>query len=304
MVDRAAGEEGPVTQFEAAHRGRLRRPRRGAGRGRGDRGRARRPLDATNVIPSQRHGAHLGRARAHRVAGGDLEEIAAEKLAVLRDHTTLVAGELPAEVEAGGRAGRSPSAHAEARWSRRRARDRAACPATSGATSRSRAAAAEARPRRRSIRAARRAARRRGARSRAALEVVAGRPAARSSTARTTRTARARSPRRCPELAGGRDGRRLPGDPRRQGRGRDRRRRSRRPCARFVCTEIPPERDRGLGPARRPRAPGAGARPALCDEAGVRGRGDRRPAGGLGAGTGACPRARTGSRSPPARTTF
>jgi dihydrofolate synthase/folylpolyglutamate synthase len=99
VADRAAGEEGPVTQFElltaaaflAFAEARVSYAVIEAGLG----GR----LDATNVIPSKLtvltsvgldHTEWLGETR---------EEIAAEKLAVLRDHTTLIRGELPAVVE-------------------------------------------------------------------------------------------------------------------------------------------------------------------------------------------------------------
>jgi dihydrofolate synthase/folylpolyglutamate synthase len=99
VADRAAAEEGPVTQFElltaaaflAFAEARVSYAVIEAGLG----GR----LDATNVIPSKLtvltsvgldHTEWLGETR---------EEIAAEKLAVLRDHTTLIRGELPAVVE-------------------------------------------------------------------------------------------------------------------------------------------------------------------------------------------------------------
>jgi dihydrofolate synthase / folylpolyglutamate synthase len=99
VADRAAGEAGPVTQFElltaaaflAFAEARVSYAVIEAGLG----GR----LDATNVIPSKLtvltsvgldHTEWLGETR---------EEIAAEKLAVLRDHTTLIRGELPTVVE-------------------------------------------------------------------------------------------------------------------------------------------------------------------------------------------------------------
>lgn len=100
VADRSAGEEGPVTQFElltaaafvalAAARVEIGVIEAGLG------GR----LDATNVLPSRAtvltsvgldHTEHLGVT---------LEEIAAEKLAVLRDRSVLVHGELPAAAEA------------------------------------------------------------------------------------------------------------------------------------------------------------------------------------------------------------
>jgi dihydrofolate synthase / folylpolyglutamate synthase len=98
VADRSAGDEGPVTQFElltaaafvafAADRVHYAIIEAGLG------GR----LDATNVIPSQLtvltsvgydHTEWLGEA---------LQEIAAEKVAVLRDHTTLLVGQVPEEV--------------------------------------------------------------------------------------------------------------------------------------------------------------------------------------------------------------
>jgi dihydrofolate synthase/folylpolyglutamate synthase len=99
VADRAAGEEGPVTQFElltaaaflAFAEARVDYAVIEAGLG----GR----LDATNVIPSQLTVLTSVGLDHTEWLGETLEEIAAEKLAVLRDHTTLVRGELPAEVE-------------------------------------------------------------------------------------------------------------------------------------------------------------------------------------------------------------
>lgn len=99
VADRSASDEGPVTQFElltaaafvALAEAKVKFGVIEAGLG----GR----LDATNVIPSQLtvltsigldHTDYLGET---------LEEIAAEKLAVLRDHSTLIRAELPPEVE-------------------------------------------------------------------------------------------------------------------------------------------------------------------------------------------------------------
>jgi dihydrofolate synthase/folylpolyglutamate synthase len=99
-VDRAAGEEGPVTQFEAATaisfvalaNARVKAAAVEAGLG----GR----LDATNTIPSLVT-ALTSVGLDHTEWLGDTElEIAAEKLAVLRDHTTLVLGSESAEVAA------------------------------------------------------------------------------------------------------------------------------------------------------------------------------------------------------------
>jgi dihydrofolate synthase/folylpolyglutamate synthase len=99
VADRAAGEEGPVTQFElltaaafvAFAEARVEYAVIEAGLG----GR----LDATNVIPSKLTVLTSVGLDHTEWLGETLEEIAAEKLAVLRDHTTLVRGELPPEVE-------------------------------------------------------------------------------------------------------------------------------------------------------------------------------------------------------------
>jgi dihydrofolate synthase / folylpolyglutamate synthase len=99
VADRAAGDEGPVTQFElltaaafvAFAEARVDYAVIEAGLG----GR----LDATNVIPSKLTVLTSVGLDHTEWLGETLEEIAAEKLAVLRDHTTLVRGELPAEVE-------------------------------------------------------------------------------------------------------------------------------------------------------------------------------------------------------------
>jgi dihydrofolate synthase / folylpolyglutamate synthase len=98
VADRSAGEEGPVTQFElltaaafvafAAARVRYAVVEAGLG------GR----LDATNVIPSKLSVLTSVGYDHTEWLGETLEEIAAEKLSVLRDHTTLITGELPDEV--------------------------------------------------------------------------------------------------------------------------------------------------------------------------------------------------------------
>ena len=70
-------------------------------------------LDATNTIPSRGHRADLGRARPHGWLGETEVKIAAEKLAVLRDRSTLVLG----QVSAGGRgAGRGDAPSAVRGW--------------------------------------------------------------------------------------------------------------------------------------------------------------------------------------------
>jgi dihydrofolate synthase / folylpolyglutamate synthase len=97
-ADRAAGDEGPVTQFElltaaafvAFAAARVHYAVIEAGLG----GR----LDATNVIPSQLTVLTSVGYDHTEWLGETLEEIAAEKVAVLRDHTALLAGDLPPEV--------------------------------------------------------------------------------------------------------------------------------------------------------------------------------------------------------------
>jgi dihydrofolate synthase / folylpolyglutamate synthase len=99
VADRAAGEEGPVTQFElltaaaflAFAEAGVEYAVIEAGLG----GR----LDATNVIPSKLTVLTSVGLDHIEWLGETLEEIAAEKLAVLRDHTTLIRGQLPPEVE-------------------------------------------------------------------------------------------------------------------------------------------------------------------------------------------------------------
>jgi dihydrofolate synthase/folylpolyglutamate synthase len=99
VVDRAAGDEGPVTQYElltaaafvafAAARVKYAAVEAGLG------GR----LDATNVIPSKLTVLTSVGLDHTEWLGETLEEIAAEKLAVLRDHTILIVGEVPSQVE-------------------------------------------------------------------------------------------------------------------------------------------------------------------------------------------------------------
>jgi dihydrofolate synthase / folylpolyglutamate synthase len=99
VADRSAGEEGPITQFElltaaafiAFAAARVQYAVIEAGLG----GR----LDATNVIPSKLTVLTSVGYDHTEWLGETLEEIAAEKVAVLRDHTTLVRGDLPPEVE-------------------------------------------------------------------------------------------------------------------------------------------------------------------------------------------------------------
>ena len=99
VADRAAGDEGPVTQYElltaaafvALAAARVQYGVIEAGLG----GR----LDATNVIPSKLTVLTSVGLDHTEWLGETVEEIAAEKLAVLRDHTTLIVGEVPGEVE-------------------------------------------------------------------------------------------------------------------------------------------------------------------------------------------------------------
>jgi dihydrofolate synthase / folylpolyglutamate synthase len=97
-ADRSAGDEGPVTQFElltaaafvAFAAARVDYAVIEAGLG----GR----LDATNVIPSKLTVLTSVGYDHTEWLGETLEEIAAEKVAVLRDHTALLAADLPPEV--------------------------------------------------------------------------------------------------------------------------------------------------------------------------------------------------------------
>jgi dihydrofolate synthase/folylpolyglutamate synthase len=99
VADRAAGDEGPVTQYElltaaafvAFAAARVQYGVIEAGLG----GR----LDATNVIPSKLTVLTSVGLDHTEWLGETVEEIAAEKVAVLRDHTTLIRGDLPVEVE-------------------------------------------------------------------------------------------------------------------------------------------------------------------------------------------------------------
>jgi dihydrofolate synthase / folylpolyglutamate synthase len=95
VADRTAGDEGPITQFElltaaafvAFAAARVEYAVIEAGLG----GR----LDATNVIPSQVTVLTSVGYDHTEWLGETLEEIAVEKVAVLRDHTALIAGSLP-----------------------------------------------------------------------------------------------------------------------------------------------------------------------------------------------------------------
>jgi dihydrofolate synthase / folylpolyglutamate synthase len=99
VADRAAGDEGPVTQYElltaaafvAFAAARVQYGVIEAGLG----GR----LDATNVIPSKLTVLTSVGLDHTEWLGETVEEIAAEKVAVLRDHTTLIVGQVPGEVE-------------------------------------------------------------------------------------------------------------------------------------------------------------------------------------------------------------
>jgi dihydrofolate synthase / folylpolyglutamate synthase len=99
VADRSAGDEGPVTQFElltaaafvafAAARVKYAVVEAGLG------GR----LDATNVIPSQLTVLTSVGLDHTEWLGETVEEIAAEKVAVLRGHTKLIRGAVPPSVE-------------------------------------------------------------------------------------------------------------------------------------------------------------------------------------------------------------
>jgi dihydrofolate synthase/folylpolyglutamate synthase len=99
VADRSAEEEGPTTQYElltaaafvAFAAARVQYGVIEAGLG----GR----LDATNVIPSKLTVLTSVGLDHTEWLGETLEEIAAEKLAVLRDHTTLIVGDVPSQVE-------------------------------------------------------------------------------------------------------------------------------------------------------------------------------------------------------------
>ncbi len=98
VADRAAGDEGPVTQFElltaaalvAFAEARVDYAVIEAGLG----GR----LDATNVIPSQLTVLTSVGLDHTEYLGETLEEIAAEKLAVLHDHSKLIVASIPEAV--------------------------------------------------------------------------------------------------------------------------------------------------------------------------------------------------------------
>ena len=98
VADRSAADDGPVTQYElltaaaflAFAEARVQYAVIEAGLG----GR----LDATNVIPSKLTVLTSVGLDHTEWLGETVEEIAAEKLAVLRDHTTLITGSLPEQV--------------------------------------------------------------------------------------------------------------------------------------------------------------------------------------------------------------
>ncbi len=100
VADRAAGDDGPVTQFElmtaaafvalAAAKVKVGVIEAGLG------GR----LDATNVLPSRATVLTSVGLDHTEYLGGSLEEIAGEKVAVLQDRSVLIHGELPAAAEA------------------------------------------------------------------------------------------------------------------------------------------------------------------------------------------------------------
>ena len=223
-------------------------------------------LDATNTIPS-RVTVLTSIGLDHTEWLGETElEIAAEKLAVLRDQTTLVLGRVSRRGRGAGRAdrgrARGPPAAARPRTPAPEVRAAAPRAASSAATSPSPTTAAEAflgeldpEP------VARGGGQRRRARPARADRRASRRP---TSTPPTTPTAPPPSPRRCRRSPAGRRGRRLP---RRSSPTRTPRRwsrRWRRPSTRAVCTELPAAALDAHG------RPGARSRPAaelaaLCE---------------------------------------
>ena len=299
VADRSAGDEGPVTQFElltaaafvAFAAARVQYAVIEAGLG----GR----LDATNVIPSQLTVLTSVGYDHTEWLGETLEEIAAEKVAVLRDHTTLIVGRAP---------GRRSEVSRRERWHgagtpRTRAGDRVARGAITyqgpqlapGHRRRSAGRSGELD----SDAASSCAATSSGFPGRA--ELVPGDPPEIFDAAHNPDGARALAE-ALPELTGGREvicclavleGKDATGiieglAP---------------AVSHFVCTEIPPECDRGLWAARRASTAGAGAGGALREgRSGGGGRSPIRSAPGSEHET--LPRSGRGSRWRPAATTF
>jgi dihydrofolate synthase / folylpolyglutamate synthase len=266
VADRSAGDEGPVTQFElltaaafvAFAAARVQYAVIEAGLG----GR----LDATNVIPSKLTVLTSVGYDHTEWLGESLEEIAGEKVAVLRGHTALLAGELPAEARPVVE-GEAERKHAKLLWSAGVAnsmipgyqgRNLALALATAGQV------LGGLDPDAMSAFIKSLASRRFSIRGRA--ELIEGEPPALFDAAHNPAGARALAE-ALPELAVGRDvvcclaileGKDAPGIVNALAPA----------VTRFVCTEIPPERIEGSG------RPGGRSRPALeiaalCQKAGV-----------------------------------
>ena len=220
-VNRSLEEGDAVTQFEAATAATFVALATRAGQGGGDRGRARRPPRRDQHDPLAGHRADLDRPRPHRVAGGDRA-----------GDRRREAGGAARPDDAGPRPGLAGGRRARRAHGRRARRPPGACaggPGTGAAPARPRRLPApQLRPRPRRRRGLPRRARPPGwsPRSRPASSspaVWSGSPSSRrpTSTPPTTPTASPPWPRRCRTWSASGRGRRLPGDPRRQGRGGD-----------------------------------------------------------------------------------
>ena len=146
LVNRTADRGRPRDAVRGAHRRRLPRARPARGGGGGDRGRPRRPLRRHQRDPLEGAGADARRASSTRAGSGRRSRTSPrEKLAVVRDHATLVvgpAGPRGAAVAARVAAERHATLIARARRRRHSAARARRLPAAR--TSRWRAAAAEA----------------------------------------------------------------------------------------------------------------------------------------------------------------
>ena len=294
VADRTAGDEGPVTQFElltaaafvAFAAARVEYAVIEAGLG----GR----LDATNVIPSQLTVLTSVGYDHTEWLGETLEEIAAEKVAVLRDHTASDRGTSSRGGLAGGRAvrghGATPVTHRRSSVvpgpSTYRDRNRAlARPPPVGCSARwTRSDVPSLAPD--------------GLIIPGRAQLVGGDPPEIFDAAHNPDGAQALAEVAAWSRRRSRS-RLLPRHPRGQGRSRDRQRAGARGLPLRLHRD-PAGADRGLGPARRTLAAGARGRRALR-EGGGGSRGDRRPARRLGAGTRTCQRAgrgRAGGRQP------
>ncbi len=251
VADRTAGDEGPVTQFElltaaafvAFAAARVEYAVIEAGLG----GR----LDATNVIPSQLTVLTSVGYDHTEWLGETLEEIAAEKVAVLRDHTASDRRDPSTGGLAGGGAGGGPLGMSKPLVRR---------PGTARSGFQAQNLSAGVGGRSQSACSARWIRMRTPGPSPDSIpgraQLVARRPAGHLSMRRTTPTGRRALAEALPDLARDRAVDLLPGDPRGQGRSRDRQRaRARRLPLRLHGD--PAGADRGLGAARRALAAGA-----------------------------------------------